>query len=106
VQLDTDVDAYIMYEEFKKFGELIGIYVFTLYKKYHLFYHLPFSYLLLYAQPISIDQQNIVIRLKSGDQVNGVMKQPEKPIDIQRPYLNQTLHDQLQALRDDRLGTP
>lgn len=29
VDLDVDVDAYAIYEEFKKYDELIGIYVFT-----------------------------------------------------------------------------
>ena len=29
VELDKDIPAYAMYEEFKKYGEVIGIYVFS-----------------------------------------------------------------------------
>lgn len=38
VDLDIDVDAFSIYEEFKNYDELIGIYVFTPNRNYLLLY--------------------------------------------------------------------
>jgi len=42
--LDIDIDAFSIYEEFKNYDDLIGIYVFTVNRKYEFknFHFLPF----------------------------------------------------------------
>jgi hypothetical protein len=47
VDLDVDVDALSIYDEFKRYDELIGIYVFTANRKY--LDESNLSYLLLYG---------------------------------------------------------
>lgn len=40
VELSAEVSAYFMYEEFKKYGEVIGIYVFNSATKYQTYLNL------------------------------------------------------------------
>ncbi|CAD8199803.1 unnamed protein product [Paramecium pentaurelia] len=95
VELDKDVAAFNVYQEFKKYGDLIGIYVFQLNR----------NYLLLYSSSSQLQEAlrpPVHLQLTINDQiVNANAKIIDKPIDIQRPLIKDTLAYQLNNQIDE-----
>ncbi|CAD8188421.1 unnamed protein product [Paramecium pentaurelia] len=95
VELDKDVLAFNVYQEFKKYGDLIGIYVFQLNR----------NYLLLYSSSSQLQEvlrPPVHLQLTINDQiVNANAKIIDKPIDIQRPLIQETLAYQLKNQIDE-----
>ncbi|CAK69583.1 unnamed protein product (macronuclear) [Paramecium tetraurelia] len=95
VELDRDVPPFNVYLEFKKYGDLIGIYVFQQNR----------NYLLLYSSSSQLQEAlrpPVHLQLVINDQaVNANAKIIDKPIDIQRPYIKETLAYQLSTQQDN-----
>ncbi|CAD8103870.1 unnamed protein product [Paramecium sonneborni] len=96
VELDRDVPPFNVYLEFKKYGDLIGIYVFQQNR----------NYLLLYSSSSQLQEAlrpPVHLQLVINDQnVNANAKIIDKPIDIQRPYIKETLAYQLSTQQDNK----
>ncbi|CAD8130892.1 unnamed protein product [Paramecium sonneborni] len=95
VEFDKDVLAFNVYQEFKKYGDLIGIYVFQQNR----------NYLLLYSSSSQLQEAlrpPVHLQLTINDQiVNANAKIIDKPIDIQRPLIKETLAYQLNNQNDE-----
>ena len=94
IELDKQINAFFIYEEFVKFGQIIGLYVIHQQSKYVLLYD---KYQDIYKN-IRPPQTREVLFSNAMKSIISI-RFMENPINIHRPKLEETLTFQLQNMK-------